>query len=48
MKAVRRNILYGAAVLTRAHFLRCQGVALDPDVTRIEPLHADELERLLD
>ena len=45
---VARNILYGAAVLTRAHFLRCQGVALDPDVTRIEPLQAAELERLLD
>ncbi|MCM2305375.1 MAG: 2-nitropropane dioxygenase, partial [Elusimicrobia bacterium] len=45
---VARNILYGAAVLTRAHFLRCQGVALDPETTRIEPLHAAELERLLD
>lgn len=45
---VARNILYGAAVLTRAHFLRCQGVALDPETTRIEPLTADELERLLD
>jgi len=45
---VARNILYGAAVLTRAHFLRCQGVALDPEITRIEPLQAAELERLLD
>ncbi len=45
---VARNILYGAAVLTRAHFLRCQGVALDPETTRIEPLTAAELERLLD
>jgi PfaD family protein len=45
---VARNILYGAAVLTRAHFLRCQGVALDPETTRIEPLQAAELERLLD
>ncbi|MBI4060060.1 MAG: 2-nitropropane dioxygenase, partial [Elusimicrobia bacterium] len=45
---VARNILYGAAVLTRAHFLRCQGVALAPEITRIEPLQAAELERLLD
>ncbi len=45
---VARNILYGAAVLTRAHFLRCQGIALGPDLTRIEPLTAAELERLLD
>ncbi|MBI5247734.1 MAG: PfaD family polyunsaturated fatty acid/polyketide biosynthesis protein [Elusimicrobia bacterium] len=45
---VARNILYGAAVLTRAHFLRCQGLTLTPDITRIEPLTAAELERLLD
>ncbi len=45
---VARNILYGAAVLTRAHFLRCQGVALAPETTRVEPLTADELARLLD
>ena len=45
---VARNILYGAAVLTRAHFLRCQGVSLDPETTRIEPQQAAELERLLD
>ena len=45
---VARNILYGAAVLTRAHFLRCQGLTLDGETTRIEPLQAAELERLLD
>ncbi len=45
---VARNILYGAAVLTRAHFLRCQGLTLDGQTTRIEPLPAAELERLLD
>ena len=44
---VARNILYGAAVLTRAHFLRCQGVALDPEAVRIEPLTPDELDRRL-
>ncbi len=48
LAVVARNILYGAAVLTRAHFLRCQGVALDPEMTRIETLPAAELERLLD
>jgi PfaD family protein len=45
---VARNILYGAAVLTRAHFLRCQGVILEPETTRVEPLTADELARRLD
>jgi trans-AT polyketide synthase/acyltransferase/oxidoreductase domain-containing protein len=44
---VARNILYGAAVLTRAHFLRCQGVALDPETVRIEPLTPEELDRRL-
>ncbi|MEK7390393.1 MAG: PfaD family polyunsaturated fatty acid/polyketide biosynthesis protein [Elusimicrobiota bacterium] len=45
---VARNILYGAAVLTRAHFLRCQGAVLNPETVRIEPLPAAELERVLD
>ncbi|MFI5349660.1 MAG: PfaD family polyunsaturated fatty acid/polyketide biosynthesis protein [Elusimicrobiota bacterium] len=44
---VARNILYGAAVLTRAHFLRCQGVVLDPETVRIEPLTPEELDRQL-
>jgi len=44
---VARSILYGAAVLTRAHFLRCQGVALDPASLRIEPLTAEQLDRQL-
>lgn len=45
---VARNILYGAAVLTRAHFLRCQGVALNPETTRVRPLTAHELALRLD
>jgi trans-AT polyketide synthase/acyltransferase/oxidoreductase domain-containing protein len=45
---VARNILYGAAVLTRAHFLRCQGVALDSESVRIEALTPEELDRQLD
>ncbi len=45
---VARNLLYGAAVLTRAHFLRCQGVVLSPETVRVEPLTAEELARQLD
>jgi PfaD family protein len=44
---VARNLLYGAAVLTRAHFLRCQGVVLSPETVRVEPLTAEELDRHL-
>ena len=44
---VARNLLYGAAVSTRAHFLRCQGVVLDPETARVEPLAAEELDRHL-
>ena len=44
---VARNLLYGAAVLTRAHFLRCQGVVLPADAVRIEPLSHEELDRHL-
>jgi len=44
---VARNLLYGAAVLTRAHFLRCQGVVLDADAVRTEPLTHEELDRQL-
>jgi hypothetical protein len=45
---VARNILFGAAVLTRAHFLRCQGAALKPEDTRVEPVTEDGLKALLD
>ena len=45
---VAHNLLYGAAVLTRVHFLRCQGVALDSEILRIQPQTAEELDRLLD
>ncbi len=40
---VARNLLYGAAVLTRVQMLRCQGVAIEPEWTRVPPLQDDEL-----
>jgi PfaD family protein len=41
---VARNILYGAAVLTRLHLLRCQGVPLRPEWSRLAPLEPEQLE----
>src|SRR5207249_11447476 len=35
---VARNLLYGAAVLTRLHLLRCQGVAVPPEWAQVAPL----------
>jgi PfaD family protein len=35
---VARNLLHGAAVLTRLHLLRCQGVAVPADWSRLAPL----------
>ncbi len=41
------NLLYGAAVLARAHAARCQGVRLPPDLPRVAPLgHAEVAARL--
>lgn len=42
--SVALNILYGAAVLTRAHVLRCQGVSLAPDAIGLKPLDPDQLK----
>jgi PfaD family protein len=44
---VARNILYGAAVLTRLHILRCQGVAIPPAWSRLPPLEEGELDQRL-
>jgi PfaD family protein len=44
---VARNILYGAAVLTRAHVLRSQGIALPADLLRVEPLDDAQLKEFL-
>jgi PfaD family protein len=41
---VARNILYGAAVLTRARILAAQGIPLPPGVPRLTPLDSTEIE----
>ncbi len=41
---VALNILYGAAVLTRARMASMQGVVLPPGVPRLAPLEIDEIE----
>ncbi len=40
---VARNLLAGAAALTRLHALRCQGVAIDPRLARQEPRTKEQL-----
>jgi len=40
---VALNILYGAAVLTRLHWLRCQGLSPPPDWARLPPLDLETL-----
>ena len=42
---VARNLLAGAAALTRLHALRCQGIAMDHRLARQEPQTADQLSR---
>ncbi len=42
---VARNLLAGAAVLTRLHALRCQGIAVDPRLARQEPQTREQLSR---
>jgi len=44
---VALNILYGAAVLTRANFLRCQGIRLAPEESHIEPLEIAQIKEYL-
>ncbi len=44
---VALNLLLGAAVLTRAHFLRSQGLELPPEALHFAPHPEDELSRLL-
>jgi PfaD family protein len=44
---VALNILYGAAVLSRARIMSLQGVALPPGVPRLTPLEISEIENRL-
>ncbi len=44
---VALNILFGAAVLTRAHFLRCQAVHLPQEAIRTEPLELAQIKEYL-
>jgi hypothetical protein len=41
---VAHNLLHGAAVLMRLNMLRCQGVGLDPEWSRVTPLEPDRLD----
>ncbi len=42
---VARNLLYGAAVLTRLNALRCQGASVDPEWSRVAPLESERLDQ---
>lgn len=44
---VALNILFGAAVLTRANFLRCQGVDVPPEALRMQPLELAQIKEYL-
>jgi trans-AT polyketide synthase, acyltransferase and oxidoreductase domains len=44
---VALNILFGAAVLTRANFLRCQGIPLPHRILRTEPLEPEQIKEYL-
>ena len=45
--AVARNILYGAALITRVNILRCQGVDLPENALNIGPLEDTQIEEQL-
>lgn len=40
---VARNLLHGACILTRLHFLRCQGVQVPSSYSRVPPLPEEQL-----
>ncbi|MFH1026634.1 MAG: PfaD family polyunsaturated fatty acid/polyketide biosynthesis protein [Pseudomonadota bacterium] len=44
---VALNILFGAAVLTRANFLSCQGIPIPPEALRMEPLELAKIKEYL-
>jgi trans-AT polyketide synthase/acyltransferase/oxidoreductase domain-containing protein len=41
---VAMNILYGAAVLTRARIVNAQGIGIAPGIPRLSPLESIEIE----
>jgi PfaD family protein len=43
---VARNLLYGASVLTRLHFLRCQGEVVPPEWAQMAPRTDEELREV--
>lgn len=45
--SVALNILYGAAVLTRANTLRCQGIQIAPENLLIKPLETEHIKEYL-
>jgi PfaD family protein len=44
---VALNILFGAALLTRANFLRCQGIPIPQDIMRMKPLEPTQIKEYL-
>lgn len=45
--AVALNILFGAALLTRANFLRCQGIPIPRDILSTKPLEPAQIKEYL-
>jgi hypothetical protein len=44
---VALNILFGASVVTRANFLRCQGIVLPEETMAAEPLELTEIKEYI-
>ena len=44
---VALNLLFGAALLARANSLRCQGICLQPELLRAEPLPIEQIKEYL-
>lgn len=44
---IAMNLLFGACILTRANWIRCQGVALPPDMDTYSPLPLDAIVKYM-
>jgi hypothetical protein len=44
---VAMNILFGAAVMTRARFLHCQGIRIPTGAVAVEPLELTQIKEYL-